>query len=207
VTTQSLDPGYDRTTALLLIDVQNDFADPGGALAVAGGDAIIPFLNRQVGAARRSGALVAYTQDWHPASTPHFARDGGIWPVHCVMDTWGAELHPNLLVDGPRVRKGSAGEDGYSGFSTRDPGTGRESPTELDGLLRGAGIERVVIAGLATDYCVKATALDAIRLGYPTRILADGIRPVDLAPGDGVRALAEMEAAGVEVVGQPVASQ
>jgi nicotinamidase/pyrazinamidase len=207
VTTQSLDPGYDGTTALLLIDVQNDFADPGGALAVAGGDAIIPFLNRQVGAARRSGALVAYTQDWHPASTPHFARDGGIWPVHCVMDTWGAELHPNLLVDGPRVRKGSAGEDGYSGFSTRDPGTGRESPTELDGLLRGAGIERVVIAGLATDYCVKATALDAIRLGYPTRILADGIRPVDLAPGDGVRALAEMEAAGVEVVGQPVASQ
>jgi nicotinamidase/pyrazinamidase len=207
VTTQSLDPGYDRTTALLLIDVQNDFADPGGALAVAGGDAIMPFLNRQVGAARRSGALVAYTQDWHPASTPHFARDGGIWPVHCVMDTWGAELHPNLLVDGPRVRKGSAGEDGYSGFSTRDPGTGRESPTELDGLLRGAGIERVVIAGLATDYCVKATALDAIRLGYPTRILADGIRPVDLAPGDGVRALAEMEAAGVEVVGQPVASQ
>ncbi len=207
MTTQSLDPGYDRTTALLLIDVQNDFADPGGALAVAGGDAIIPFLNRQVGAARRSGALVAYTQDWHPASTPHFARDGGIWPVHCVMDTWGAELHPNLLVDGPRVRKGSAGEDGYSGFSTRDPGTGRESPTELDGLLRGAGIERVVIAGLATDYCVKATALDAIRLGYPTRILADGIRPVDLAPGDGVRALAEMEAAGVEVVGQPVASQ
>ena len=207
MTTQSLDPGYDRTTALVLIDVQNDFADPGGALAVAGGDAIIPFLNRQVGAARRSGALVAYTQDWHPASTPHFARDGGIWPVHCVMDTWGAELHPNLLVDGPRVRKGSAGEDGYSGFSTRDPGTGRESPTELDGLLRGAGIERVVIAGLATDYCVKATALDAIRLGYPTRILADGIRPVDLAPGDGVRALAEMEAAGVEVVGQPVASQ
>ena len=207
MTTQSLDPGYDRTTALVLIDVQNDFADPGGALAVAGGDAIIPFLNRQVGAARRSGALVAYTQDWHPASTPHFARDGGTWPVHCVMDTWGAELHPNLLVDGPRVRKGSAGEDGYSGFSTRDPGTGRESPTELDGLLRGAGIERLVIAGLATDYCVKATALDAIRLGYPTRILADGIRPVDLAPGDGVRALAEMEAAGVEVVGQPVASQ
>lgn len=207
MTTQSLDPGYDRTTALLLIDVQNDFADPGGALAVAGGDAIMPFLNRQVGAARRSGALVVYTQDWHPASTPHFARDGGIWPVHCVMETWGAELHPNLLVDGPRVRKGSAGEDGYSGFSTRDPGTGRESPTELDGLLRGAGIERVVIAGLATDYCVKATALDAIRLGYPTRILADGIRPVDLAPGDGIRALAEMEAAGVEVVGQPVASQ
>ena len=207
MTTHLLDPGYDRATALLLIDVQNDFADPGGALAVTGGDAIIPFLNSQVAAAHASGALVAYTQDWHPASTPHFARDGGIWPVHCVMATWGAELHPNLLVDGPTIRKGTAGEDGYSGFSMRDPDTGRESPTELDGLLRAARIERVVIAGLATDYCVRATALDAVRLGYRTTILADGIRPVDLAPGDGERALAEMATAGIEVVGQPEAPQ
>jgi nicotinamidase/pyrazinamidase len=207
MTTHLLDPGYDRATALLLIDVQNDFADPGGALAVTGGDAIIPLLNSQVAAAHASGALVAYTQDWHPASTPHFARDGGIWPVHCVMATWGAELHPNLLVDGPTIRKGTAGEDGYSGFSMRDPDTGRESPTELDGLLRAARIERVVIAGLATDYCVRATALDALRLGYRTSVLADGIRPVDLAPGDGDRALAEMATAGIEVVGQPEALQ
>jgi nicotinamidase/pyrazinamidase len=207
MTTDLLDPGYDRATALLLIDVQNDFADPGGALAVTGGDAIIPLLNSQVAAAHASGALVAYTQDWHPASTPHFARDGGIWPVHCVMATWGAELHPNLLVDGPTIRKGTAGEDGYSGFSMRDPETGRESPTELDGLLRAARIERVVIAGLATDYCVRATALDALRLGYRTSVLADGIRPVDLAPGDGDRALAEMATAGIEVVGQPEALQ
>jgi nicotinamidase/pyrazinamidase len=207
MTTDLLDPGYDRATALLLIDVQNDFADPGGALAVTGGDAIIPLLNSQVAAAHASGALVAYTQDWHPASTPHFARDGGIWPVHCVMATWGAELHPNLLVDGPTIRKGTAGEDGYSGFSMRDPDTGRESPTELDGLLRAARIERVVIAGLATDYCVRATALDAVRLGYRTSVLADGIRPVDLAPGDGERALAEMATAGIEVVGQPEAPQ
>jgi nicotinamidase/pyrazinamidase len=207
MTTHSLDPGYDRATALLLIDVQNDFADPGGALAVTGGDAIIPLLNSQVATARDSGALVAYTQDWHPASTPHFARDGGIWPVHCVMATWGAELHPNLVVDGLTIRKGMAGEDGYSGFSMRDPGTGRESPTELDGLLRAAGIERVVIAGLATDYCVKATALDAVRLGYRTSVLADGIRSVDLAPGDGERALAEMATAGVEVLGRSVAPQ
>src|SRR5476651_2351388 len=134
MTTHPDRPLYDRATAL----VQNDFADPAGALAVAGGDAIIPYLNGQVAAARGSGALVAYTQDWHPASTPHFARDGGIWPVHCVMHTWGAELHPNLVVDGPTIRKGTAGEDGYSGFSMRDPGTGRESRTELDGLLREA---------------------------------------------------------------------
>ena len=201
------DPGYDPTTALLLIDVQNDFADPGGALAVDGGAGIVPYLNAQVAAARGAGALVAYTQDWHPESTPHFARDGGIWPVHCVHDTWGAELHPGLVVAGPIVRKGSGGEDGYSGFTMRDPVGGREIPTELDGRLRAAGIERVVIAGLATDYCVKATALDALRLGYRTAVLTDGIRAVDLAPGDGQRALDELAAAGVEQLGAAAAAR
>ena len=198
---------FDPATALLVIDVQNDFADPGGSLAVAGGEAIIPELNRQIAAARGAGAFVAYTQDWHPASTPHFARDGGIWPVHCVMDTWGAELHPALVVDGPAIRKGSHGEDGYSGFTMRDPVSGLETRTELDGLLRAAGVERVVIGGLATDYCVKATALDAIGLGYETTVLLDGIRAVDLAPGDGDRALAELAGAGVELAGRPVATR
>jgi nicotinamidase/pyrazinamidase len=200
VTKPLIEPDYDRTTALLVIDVQNDFADPAGALAVDGGPEIIPTLNREVAAARGSGALVVYTQDWHPASTPHFARDGGIWPVHCVMGTWGAELHPALIVDGPVVRKGSDGEDGYSGFSVRDPTSGRESRTALDGLLRDAGIERVVIGGLATDYCVKATALDGVRLGYQVSLLADAVRAVDLLPGDGSRALDEMEAAGVVLI-------
>ncbi len=207
MTSQPPDPPYDPATALLVIDVQNDFADPGGSLAIEGGAAIIPFVNDQVGAARRAGAVVVYTQDWHPPTTPHFARDGGIWPVHCVMDTWGAELHPGLLVDGPVVRKGSAGEDGYSGFTMRDPESGRESPTELDGLLGAAGVRRVAIAGLATDYCIRATALDAVRLGYRTRVLLAGIRPVDLAPGDGERALAEMAAAGVELALEPGAAR
>jgi nicotinamidase/pyrazinamidase len=201
VTSIAPEPAYDRASALVLIDVQNDFADPGGSLAVAGGAGIVPYLNRQSAAARRAGAMVAYTQDWHPASTPHFARDGGIWPVHCVMDTWGAELHPSLLVDGATVRKGSHGEDGYSGFAMRDPAGGHESPTELDALLRAREVERVVIAGLATDYCVLASALDAVRLGYRTQVLLDGIRPVDLAPGDGERALARMAEAGVELIG------
>ena len=199
-----LDLAYDQATALLVIDVQNDFADPGGSLAVGGGDAIIPFLNDQIGAARRAGALVAYTQDWHPAVTPHFARDGGIWPVHCVMDTWGAEFHPNLLVDGPSVHKGSAGEDGYSGFRMRDPTTGQESATELDAILRSAGIKQAVVVGLATDYCVQASALDSVRLGYQTRVLLAGVRAVDLAPGDGDRALTAMVAAGVALVGREV---
>ena len=117
--------------------------------------------------AKNAGALVVFTQDWHPESTPHFAKDGGIWPVHCVADTWGAQLHPDLAApdDAPRIRKGANGEDGYSGFTTRDPTTGDETPTALDGLLRDRGVEGVVVVGLATDYCVKATALDAEATG------------------------------------------
>ena len=143
------------------------------------------------------------TQDWHPPSTPHFAKDGGIWPVHCVADTWGAELHPDLALpdDAPRVRKGVNGEDGYSGFTMRDPLTGETATTELDGLLRDAGVEHVVVVGLATDYCIKATALDAIALGFETDVLVDAVRRRSTSePGDGDRALAGLEAAGVGIV-------
>jgi len=193
--------GYEAGTALVAVDVQNDFADPAGSLAVDGAGAILPILNEEIAAARAAGALVAYTRDWHPAATPHFAKDGGVWPVHCVGGTWGAELHPDLIADaGPCVRKGAGGEDGYSGFTTRDPRTGAIVPTELDGLLRRHGVRRVVVGGLATDYCVKATVLDALALGYETRVLVDAVRPVDLAPGDGDRALAEMERAGALLV-------
>jgi nicotinamidase/pyrazinamidase len=203
--------GYEPATALVAVDVQNDFADPAGGLAVGDGAAVVPLLNAEIAAARAADALVAYTLDWHPAVTPHFAKDGGAWPVHCVGGTWGAELHPGLVADaGPRVRKGAGGEDGYSGFTMRDPLTGATVPTELDGLLRGRGVRRVVVGGLATDYCVKATVLDALALGYETGVLVDAIRPVDLAPGDGERALAEMERAGALLVrrsGEPVVSE
>jgi nicotinamidase/pyrazinamidase len=188
---------YTPTTALIVVDVQNDFADPAGSLSVAGGADIVPTVNREISGAINAAALVVYTQDWHPESTPHFAKDGGIWPVHCVGGTWGAELHPNLTVDGPLVRKGENGEDGYSGFTMRDPQTGDTIPTSLEALLRDRAIERVVVCGLATDYCVKATALDAARLGFETYLLLDAIRPVDLEPGDGERAIDEMRAAGV----------
>jgi len=135
--------GYGPGTALVAVDVQNDFVDPAGGLAVAGGDAVVPLLNAEIAAARAAGAFVAYTQDWHPVATPHFAKDGGTWPVHCVGGTWGAELHPGLVADaGPSVRKGAGGEDGYSGFTMRDPLTGATTPTELDGLLRGRGVRR-----------------------------------------------------------------
>src|SRR3990170_1828271 len=145
---------YDPTTALVVVDVQNDFADPAGSLSVQRAGRILPRVNAHVERAVAAGALVAYTQDWHPASTPHFAKDGGIWPVHCVKDTWGADLHPHLKVaDGEHIRKGSGGEDGYSAFSVRDPTSGETSPTQLERILRERAIEHVVVCGLATDYC------------------------------------------------------
>ena len=190
---------YSPTTALLVVDVQNDFADPSGSLSVRGGEAVVARASREVKRAAAAGAPVVYTQDWHPPSTPHFAKDGGVWPVHCVAGTWGAELHPDLVVDGASVRKGSNGEDGYSGFTMRDPVSGEDRPTELEVILRERGVTGVVICGLATDYCVRATALDALRLGFQTTVLADGVAAVDLVPGDGRRALDEMSAAGVRI--------
>jgi nicotinamidase/pyrazinamidase len=190
---------YDERTVLVVVDLQNDFADPAGGLSVAGGDDIVPLVNAHVREATEEGALVVATQDWHPQSTPHFAKDGGIWPVHCVGGTWGAELHPafELPTDAPRVRKGTNGEDGYSGFTMRDPESGEETPTELEGLLRERDIERVVVCGLATDYCVLATALDAARLGFETSLLTDAVAAVNLAEGDGDRALDQMREAGI----------
>jgi len=192
---------YGPSTALVVVDVQNDFADPAGSLAVRGGDAVVPLINGEIEAATWAGALVVATQDWHPESTPHFAKDGGIWPVHCVGGTWGAETHPDLALpgDAPRVRKGTNGEDGYTGYTMRDPTTGTELPTELDALLRGGGIKGVVVVGLATDYCVQATALDAARLGFDTTVLTDAIAAVDLQPGDGEHALEAMRDAGIAI--------
>jgi nicotinamidase/pyrazinamidase len=191
---------YDATTALIVVDVQHDFADPSGSLSVRGGQEVVPVLNAQAEAARAGLGHVVYTADWHPPRTPHFVTDGGIWPVHCVAGTPGAAFHPDLVVDGPVVRKGTNGEDGYSGFTMRDPVSGATMPTELESILRDRGVRRVVVGGLATDYCVKATALDAARLGFETAVLVDGVRAVDLAPGDGDRALEEMSAVGIELV-------
>ena len=192
---------YDSSTALIVVDVQNDFADPAGSLSVAGGTDVVQAVNVEIARAEAAGAAVVFTQDWHPESTPHFAKDGGIWPVQCVADTWGAALHPDLEArdDAPRIRKGAHGEDGYSGFTMRDPTTGETTPTELEALLRDEAIERLVVVGLATDYCVKATALDALALGFDTSLVVDAVAAVDLEPGDGDRAIEEMSDAGVAV--------
>lgn len=187
---------YDPTTALLVVDVQNDFADPAGSLYVTGGEQVVPFINAEIARAQLAGARVFYTQDWHPQSTPHFAKDGGIWPVHCVQETWGAEFHPELVVGGPVVQKGSNGEDGYSGFTMRNPVSGETIPTQLGEMLAAAAVTQLVICGLATDYCVKSTVLDARERGFPVTVLQNGIRAVELQPGDGDRAIEEMFSAG-----------
>jgi nicotinamidase/pyrazinamidase len=192
---------YTPRTALLIVDVQNDFADPRGSLYIRGAEQILPVLNRAVERAEEAGAWVVYTQDWHPQVTPHFQAYGGIWPVHCVRGTWGAALHPALrrLEGGGRIFKGQGTDDGYSGFSARDSVTGGTHRTELEELLRARGVQTVVVAGLATDHCVKATALDALAAGFDTFVLHDAVAAVDLRPGDGERALAEISRRGGHV--------
>ena len=188
---------YTPGTALLVVDVQNDFADPKGSLYVEGGEDVVPVINREIDRARAAGVPVVYTKDWHPAETPHFAKFGGRWPVHGVHDTWGAEFPPDLEVAGEVVHKAEGPEDGYSGFSVTHLPTGERRETGLEQRLRDRGVTHVVIAGLTTDYCVKETALDAARLGFETAVLLDAIRPVDLVAGDGERAIAAMTRAGV----------
>jgi nicotinamidase/pyrazinamidase len=190
---------YDPKTALVVTDVQNDFADPSGSLYVRGGEEVAPLANLEIDRALDAGALVVYTQDWHPESTPHFQKDGGIWPVHCVQGTWGADFHPDLVVAGEIVRKGTGGEDGYSGFTVRDPQSGVEEGTALESILRARSVERVIILGLATDYCVKETALDGAAKGFDMTVLLEAIRAVDLQAGDGDRAIDEMKQSGVEI--------
>ena len=189
-------------TALVVVDCQNDFADPAGSLFVEGSDRVIAETNRLIIEAVSARNPVFYTQDWHPESTPHFAKDGGIWPVHCVADSWGAEFHPKLIVAGPSIRKGSNGEDGYSGFTMRDAESGNEIPTDLHESLQAAGASGVIVAGLALDYCVRATALDAVDLGYETTLILAATAAVDLSEGDGEAARRELIDRGVAVLEQ-----
>jgi nicotinamidase/pyrazinamidase len=192
---------YGPDTALIVVDVQNDFADPKGSLYVRQGEQVVPIANREIERAAAAGSSVFYTQDWHPPDTPHFQRDGGIWPVHCVRETWGAQFHPDLKVMGEVVRKGAKGEDGYSGFCVRDPVSGEAAETVLGARLRALGIRSLAVLGLAGDYCVGATAKDGHELGWPVSVLRKGVRFVELNPGDEARTWRELAAAGVEVVG------
>jgi len=190
---------FESTTALLVVDVQNDFTHPDGNLYVEGAEEIVPLVNQHIVEAREAGALVVHTQDWHPPSTPHFESDGGVWPEHCVQGTWGAELHADLHTGADVIlRKGTGGEDGYSAFSIRHPETSEERSLGLHALLEARGIRKVVVVGLAADVCVKETALDAASMGLETVVLSELTRPVD--PDSADAAYAEMAAAGVEIV-------
>jgi nicotinamidase/pyrazinamidase len=190
---------YEPRTALLVVDVQNDFADPQGSLYVKDGERVVSVVNTQIAEATAAGAQVIYTQDWHPEHTPHFIQDGGIWPVHCVHDTWGAAFHPDLDVEGGEwIQKGADGRDGYSAFSVRDLESGDIDDTVLHEILQVGAVRGLVICGLATDYCVVETVLDARIRGYPVEVVVDGIRAVDREPGDGDRAIARMRDAGAE---------
>jgi nicotinamidase/pyrazinamidase len=176
--------------ALLIVDYQNDFAAPDGALSVEGGEDIAERINHLAKAGGYD--MVVATRDWHPADHGSFTERGGTWPVHCVQDTPGAELHSALDredVDVVLDKGTDQATDGYSAFET----------DELATLLRDRGIDKLTVVGLATDYCVKNTAIDAERDGFQVRVDTSAVRGVDLNPGDSDRALAEMREAGVEV--------
>jgi len=176
--------------ALIVVDVQNDFC-PGGALAVAQGDEVVAPLNKLIEEFLERGEPVFKSRDWHPKKTRHFAAYGGTWPVHCVQNTKGAEFHPELI-DDMHIRvisKGLGDEDSYSAFRG----------TDLTLQLRRLGVEEVWVGGLATDYCVKNTVLDALKQGFRVKALKDAMRAVEVKPGDGERAIAEMQSAGAEI--------
>lgn len=177
--------------ALIVVDVQNDFC-PGGALAVPHGDEVVEPLNELIDEFLEHGAPVYKSRDWHPARTKHFEAYGGTWPVHCVQNTEGAEFHPALR-DDSRIRvisKGLGDKDCYSAFDE----------TNLAAQLHQQDVEEVVVGGLATDYCVKNTVLDALKNGFKVKALKNAMRAVDLQPGDGDLAIEEMRAAGAKIV-------
>lgn len=184
-------------TALLIVDVQNDFC-PGGALAVSEGDQVIAPLNRAAEAIAQRGGLVIASRDWHPRTTHHFREFGGTWPVHCVQGTPGAAFHPDLKLPAGTVivSKGTGTEDdGYSAFEGRT-----DDGKTLHEVLQAHGVRRLLVGGLATDYCVRASALDALKHGYEVVVLTNAIRGVNLQPDDSARALQEMQAHGAQLL-------
>ena len=196
----------DASAALIVVDMQNDFGHPDGSLFVAGGDSIVDSINDEIERIAAGGGTIVLTQDWHPASTPHFIDDGGVWPTHCVAGTWGSELvdglDPNHRASA-LIRKGTNGEDGYSAFAMREPGGDTDIPTGLAGLLRERGIEHAVVVGLATDVCVAATAMSAANAGFAATVLWDATRSVNPDAETTARVLGELRSADVDVIGAP----
>jgi nicotinamidase/pyrazinamidase len=187
--------GYKK--ALLIVDVQNDFC-PGGALAVPEGDKIIPILNKYIETFLKNKLPIFASRDWHPRQTKHFKQFGGLWPEHCVQNTRGAEFHPKLKLTKEAIilSKGmDPREDSYSAFQAAD-----NNGTDFLNLLRSSGIKELFVGGLATDYCVKWTVLDALKSGLEVKLLTDVIRGVNLKPKDSEEAIAEMVSQGARKI-------
>jgi len=182
----------DAHSALIVVDVQRDFC-PGGALAVPHGDEVVPILNQYIERFQKASALIVATRDWHPQNHCSFKPQGGPWPPHCVQNTSGAEFHPDLKLPPQTLFVSKADkpdQEAYSGFEG----------TSLASQLRQRGITRLFVGGLATDYCVKNTALDGVKEGFEVYLLEDAIRGVDVTPGDSQRAIQEMMAAGIKKI-------
>jgi nicotinamidase/pyrazinamidase len=187
----------EQISALLLTDIQNDFC-AGGTLSVPGADEIVPVLNRYVERFLLAGLPIYACRDWHPPNTTHFKEFGGAWPAHCVAETNGARFHPDLRLPDSAivVSKGTRpDEDAYSAFQARD-----EAGVLLSDSLRKLGARRIFVGGLATDYCVQATVLDAVEEGYCVVLLADAVRGVEMAPGDSKRAVKKMVSRGARTI-------
>lgn len=183
--------------ALLIVDVQNDFC-PGGALGIKEGDKIIPAINKYIEIFIKNNLPIILTRDWHPAETRHFKRFGGAWPGHCIQNTKGAEFHPQLRIPEGAIiiSKGmNPAKDSYSAFQAFD-----SAEKNLPSLLKEKGISELFICGLATDYCVKFTALDALKSAFKVNVLADAIKGVDLQPKDSENALKEIISLGAKAI-------
>ena len=183
--------------ALLIVDVQNDFC-PGGALAVPEGDKIVPILNKYIKIFSEKKWPIFASRDWHPKESKHFKQFGGLWPEHCIQNTRGARLHPDLRLPKETIvlSKGiDPDKDGYSAFEAVD-----SKGTDFFELLKSSGIDELFVGGLATDYCVKTTVLDALKSGLKVKLLIDGIKGVNIKPKDSEQAIEEMVRGGAEKI-------
>lgn len=185
-------PAIEKNAALIVVDVQNDFC-PGGSLAVSQGDSVVAPLNRVIRLFEAQKLPVFLTRDWHPANHSSFRAQGGPWPLHCVQNSPGAAFHPELEIpnDAAIISKGvNPADDSYSTFDK----------TELDTLLRRRKVKTLYVGGLATDYCVKETVMDGLKLGYKVYLLEGAHRGVEVKPGDSAAAIDAMKKAGAQII-------
>ncbi len=183
--------------ALLVVDIQNDFC-PGGALGIFGGDKIIPVVNKYIKIFSKNKLPIFISRDWHPKKTAHFKKFGGVWPMHCIENTKGARFHPGLKIpkEAVIISKGmDPKEDSYSVFQAKDAKGKR-----LSRFLKIFGVEEIYIAGLATDYCVRYSTIDALKTGLKVTILKDAIQGVNIRPSDSQEALEQITAMGAKQI-------